>query len=112
MENDFPDSDGDFRAPDGLSDRATELWHAVVPSRGRSAERLAAIEQALRALTLTDQAAAELAVAGSLTTTTKSSGAMHINPLTKVERENRAQFVRLWRALNLTINRREDGHNP
>jgi hypothetical protein len=34
-----------------------------------------------------------------MTTTTKSPGAVHLNPLLKVEKDNRQLFARLWGSL-------------
>jgi len=36
-----------------------------------------------------------------LTTTTKTTGAIHLHPCLKVERENRALFAKLWHQLGL-----------
>lgn len=85
-------------APEGLSERSCELWQSVVGNS--SPGRQAAIEQALRALDRADQAAAELKALG-LTTTTKTTGAVHVHPLVKVERECRQQFLRAWSSLHL-----------
>jgi phage terminase small subunit len=97
-----------FEPPQHLSARAQSLWHAVVPSRARSPERLALLQVALESLDRADQA--RLAVEkNGMTTTTKTTGAVHLHPLLRVEREARQQFSRLWEQLNLSWNPQIDG---
>jgi len=36
-----------------------------------------------------------------MTTTTKTTGAVHLHPLLKVEKESRQQFLRAWAAMGL-----------
>jgi hypothetical protein len=81
--------------PDGLSERSLTLWHSVVPARAVSPARTAVIEEALRALDRADEARRVLADEG-MVSKTESTGALHIHPLTRVERENRQLFARLW----------------
>lgn len=88
--------------PSGLSERALYLWGSVVPARARSAGRLAVIEEALRALDRADAARVALDAEG-MVSKTESTGALHVHPLVKVERENRALFVRLWQDLGLAF---------
>lgn len=94
--------------PDHLSDRAKELWRAVVPGRARSPERLALLQTALEALDRAEQCRIELERQG-LTTTTKTTGAVHMNPLLRVEKDNRQLFARLWDMLALRWNPDKDG---
>lgn len=89
-------------APDGLSCRALSLWQAVVPSRAASAGRLAVIEEALRALDRADEARRLVADEG-MVSKTESTGALHVHPLLKVERENRQLFARLWEQLGFYL---------
>lgn len=81
--------------PDHLSERARELWRQVIHG-ARSPGRQALLQTALEALDRADEAREVISREG-LTTTTKTTGAVHIHPLLKVERENRALFARLWK---------------
>lgn len=101
MQNQFP-------PPPQLSDRSKALWSSVVPSRARSAARLAVIETALESLDRANQAAAEIATTG-MTSVTKTTGAIHVHPLVKVERESRQLFAKLWISLNLQFTPSVDG---
>jgi phage terminase small subunit len=92
----------DFEPPAHLSDRARRLWQAVVPSQAITPGRLALVQTALEALDRAEQARVEIA-AGSLTTTTATTKATHLNPLAKLERECRQQFARIWSDLGLAI---------
>jgi hypothetical protein len=76
------------------------MWRDVVPRRARSPERLVLLEQALRALDRADQARAAVDE-GELMSKTQTTGAVHLNPLLKVEREARAQFLTAWSQLSL-----------
>lgn len=97
-----------YPPPAGLSDRARTLWSSVVPSRAVSPGRLAMVTEALRALDRADQAAAAIQAEG-LTFTTATTGAVHVHPLVKVERESRQLFARLWSDLRLDFDRESDG---
>jgi phage terminase small subunit len=85
--------------PEGLSPRAKELW-TLATNRPTSPGRLVAIEQALRSFDLAEEARRQLREQG-LTTTTKTTGTVHVNPLAKIERDNRASFISVWTALHL-----------
>ena len=99
---------GNLDAPPHLSERSATLWRAVVPSRAKSAERQALVIVALDALDLADECRERVRVEG-LTATTKSTGAIHLNPLVKVEKEQRSLFTRVWCQLNFQWNARIDG---
>ncbi len=88
----------EFDPPPHLSPRAADLWRAVVPSRAKSAERLAIITEALTALDRADAAAAQVNSDG-MATVTASTKAIHAHPLLKVERESRQMFLKAWRDL-------------
>lgn len=94
-------NESNHELPEHLSDRAAVLWRDVVPRRAKSPGKVAIVQSALEALDRADAARAEVEVAG-MTTTTKTTGAVHVHPLVKVERESRAQFTKLWGSLNLT----------
>ena len=99
---------GNLDAPSHLSERSAALWRAVVPSRAKSAERQARVIAALEALDLADECLARVREEG-MTTTTKSTGAIHVHPLMKVEKEQRSLFARLWGQLNFQWNAGIDG---
>jgi phage terminase small subunit len=95
--------------PEHLSDRAKTLWHAVLAKKKAVSEgRLAMIQAALEALDRADQCRALIAEQG-LTTVTKTTGAVHVNPLTKIERESRAMFLASWRIAGLSFDPNVDG---
>src|SRR5262245_29842021 len=87
--------------PGGLSNRAQELWRSLVPRRARSPERQALLEAALRALDRAAEAAEVVAREG-MSFTTKKTGAVHMHPMLRVERENKGFFLSVWSALGLT----------
>jgi phage terminase small subunit len=97
-----------FEPPAHLSDRAKALWSALVPDRARSIGRLTLLQAALEALDRADSARKTIGT-GGLTTTTKTTGALHIHPLVKVEREARQQFARIWEQLSFGFDGNEDG---
>jgi P27 family predicted phage terminase small subunit len=97
-----------FEAPAHLSDRSKRLWAELVPRRARSTGRLALLQAALEALDRAEQARSEVST-GKLTTTTETTGAVHVHPLVKVEREARQQFARIWSDLGLSFDAGEDG---
>lgn len=86
--------------PPGLSPDAAAIWSHETRTRTKSAGRLALLEQALRALDRAAALRAQLDRDG-LTTTTKTTGAVHVHPLVKVEAAERALFVKLAKALGL-----------
>lgn len=95
--------------PAGLSDKSAELWRRVVETgRVRSPGRLALLEQALVALDTADAAAALVRAEGLVTRTT-TSGAAHVHPAVKVEREHRQLFARLWMGMGLEWDGSLDG---
>jgi len=96
--------------PAHLTARSQALWRSLVPRRAKSPERLALVQAALEALDRADSAREAIAAAG-LTTTTKTTGAVHLHPLAKLEREARAQFIAAWSALKFTWDSRLDGGN-
>ncbi len=86
--------------PAHLSDRSKALWHEVVPRTAASPERLAVIQVALETLDRADQAREQLDREG-LTFATETTGAVHVHPLVKVERDARSSFVRVWTSIGL-----------
>jgi phage terminase small subunit len=100
--------DDRFAPPKHLSERARQLWLELVPSRCRSIGRLTLLCSALESLDRADTAREAIGPAG-LTTTTKTTGAVHVHPLVKVERESRQQFARIWCDLGLGFDNCVDG---
>ena len=96
-------------APDHLSDRSKALWRGVVPSRAKSAARLALVATALEALDRANECREAIAKEG-MTSRTETTGALHVHPLVKVEAEARRQFAAIWRSLDLQCDRRVDSN--
>jgi len=72
--------------------------------KAKTVPRIALVQAALESLDRADQAREQIAREG-LTFTTKTTGAVHVNPLTKLEKESRAAFVATWAGvLNLSWN--------
>ena len=96
-----------FPPPAHLSERSKHLWLDLVPRQAEKAERLTLLRVALELLDRADGAGETVAREG-LTTTTKRSGAVHVHPLVRVEREARQQFVKVWLALGFQHDESED----
>ena len=98
------------QAPEGLSERAARLWAAEAgPKRRTQSEgRLLLLEQALRHLDRADRLRQTIDAEGP-TTVTKTTGALHLHPLLKVELTERALFVKLARVLELQWAHGTDG---
>jgi phage terminase small subunit len=94
--------------PEDLSAESKDLWTRLVPTAARSVQRRTLLAQGLRALDRADQARREVATQGLLVTTARS-GVAHVNPLLKVESQARLEFLKVWRALNLTWSAQVDG---
>ena len=90
-----------FAPPVHLSDGSKALWSRLVPVRAKSAGRLAIIETALQARDRADAASKIIATEG-MVTKTKKTGAVHLHPLLRVERENRSLFTKLFGQLHLS----------
>ena len=94
--------------PPHLSERSAELWRRLVPGRARSVGRLTLLTAGLEALDRADQAR-RLIDGGELISKTESTGALHVHPGVKIERDNRALFAQIWAKLGLEWNQSEDG---
>ncbi len=86
--------------PKHLSDRSKCLWSEIVGARVINPGRVALFQTALEALDRADEAREGIETQ-SLTTVTETTGAVHVNPLLKVERENRQLFSKIWGTLCL-----------
>jgi phage terminase small subunit len=69
---------------------------------------LALIQSALEALDRADEAAGILRQEG-LTFTTASTGAVHVHPALRIEKDARSHFLAAWRALALEWDAKVDG---
>jgi hypothetical protein len=88
-------------APEGLSEKSRRLWaEAMRSERKWTGPRREGLFQALAALDRADQARETVDREG-LTSVTKSTGATHVHPAVKVEREARAQALRAFETLGL-----------
>ncbi len=96
--------------PVHLSDRSAKLWGQIVGDRAKSPERLALLQTALEALDRADEARVILEAEG-LVFKTETSGALHVHPAVKIEKDSRATFARIWGQLNLEWNREIDGRS-
>ena len=87
-------------APEHLSERARELWAQLAGGKVKGPGPLALFQAALEAMDRADGAREAIAQEG-LTVTTKTTGAVHVHPLVKVESDARRQFAQLWKDLGL-----------
>jgi P27 family predicted phage terminase small subunit len=94
--------------PAHLSERARALWRVLVPRRARSPERLALLTVALEALDRAEQARAQLEQEG-LTRTTETTGTVHLHPASRIEKDARSLFARVWEQLGLAWDANLDG---
>jgi hypothetical protein len=70
--------------------------------------RLVLLQTALESLDRAEEARQAVAVQG-MTSVTERTGAVHCNPLLKVERESRQLFARIWAQLGLHFDINVDG---
>lgn len=93
--------------PHHLSEASKELWRQVVPER-ISTGRLAMVTAALEARDRAEECRLVIEREG-MTTKTESTGALHLHPLLRVEKDNRQLFTRLWQQLRLHFDPTVDG---
>lgn len=94
--------------PEHLSERSQELWRQLVGTRALLPGRLTGLKVALECLDRADEAHQNVNDEG-LTTTIKTTGAVHLHPLLRVEMDARSQFARIWNQLGLTWDHAIDG---
>lgn len=94
--------------PEHLSERAKGLWREVVPRRALSPGRLALLQTALEALDRAEECRVAIGRDG-LVSKTETTGAVHVHPLLKAEKDSRQLFARLWTALDLQWDFEVDG---
>lgn len=87
-------------APDHLSDRASAIWDQIVANYVVEIEGLPLLETALTQYDRAAQARNEIEASG-LSWTNPDSGAVHVNPAAKVERDASKAFRLAWKALDL-----------
>ena len=97
--------------PAHLSDRAKDLWRAVAGGREMSPGRLALFQTALECLDRADQARKAIDRDG-LTFTTESTGAVHLNPIARIEKDSRSAFAKIWKTLGFDWHYAIDGRTP
>jgi phage terminase small subunit len=95
-------------APEHLSPRSQQLWNHLQPAHAKSLERQTLLRAGLECLDRMDEAARLIKTQG-LTSETKSTGAVHLNPLVRIEKDARQQFIAIWCLLRLTFNPLIDG---
>ena len=95
-----------IQPPKHLLPESKRLWATLVPRRIEWPERLALLQSALEARDRAETAREGVAL-NAMTSTTSSTGAVHVHPLVKVEKEARQQFIKAWSALGL-----HEGHTP
>lgn len=88
--------------PDHLSEKAAAIWREVVTTYVVEIEGLPLLEQALTQYDRAAQARREIEREG-LTWTNPDSGAVHVNPAVKAERDATKAFRLAWKALDLDI---------
>jgi hypothetical protein len=82
-------------APGDLSPRAQGIWKdSLADGRIKSAARQSLLYEALRSLDRADECR-ELLAEQELAATTRATGAVHLNPLVKAEREARQLYAKL-----------------
>ena len=81
--------------PESLSEKSKSLWNELGPAHAQSLARQILLAQALICLDRCEECRAAIAAEG-LTSITKTTGALHVHPLLKVEFEARRQFSNLW----------------
>ncbi len=101
---------GDWGVPTHLSDVSKAVWRSVVPERIRSPEKRFALVVALEARDELSRIHSEL-ITADLVSTTKRSGALHINPLIPHAARLRKDFFKSWAALGLNHNGPIDSPN-
>ncbi len=93
-----------IKPPEHLSEKSKDLWERYVGNEINAPARIALFLGGLEALDQADEARVLIKEQG-LVHVTEKTGAVHINPLTKLEKEARAYVLRVFKTLNLTWER-------
>lgn len=95
--------------PEDLNAASKSLWRKIISRKENlSSGRRELIAEAFRCKERLEQVRAELNKS-TLTLTTEKSGAVHLNPLAKLETELRRQLSSMWQSLQLHWEMRIDG---
>lgn len=94
--------------PDDLHESSRELWTQIVGTRAKSPERIALVRVGLEALDRANEAKALIDSEG-MTFKTETTGAIHVHPAVRIEKDSRALFARIWTALALNWSSQVDG---
>ncbi len=89
-------------APEHLSEKAQTLWKELTATKISNTARQALLLTALEALNRAEEARLAIRESG-MVSTTASTGAVHLHPLLKVERENKVLFAKIWGQLGLDL---------
>jgi P27 family predicted phage terminase small subunit len=87
-------------APEHLSTRARDLWNSLGPNYASTTQKQVLLQSALEALDRAEEARRVITAEG-MTKTTGSTGAVHLHPALRVEKDARNQFVMIWGKLGL-----------
>lgn len=96
------DDHGPTPPPDHLSEKAAGIWREVVGAYVLEIEGLPLLEKALTQYDRAVEARREIEEEG-LTWTNPDSGAVHVNPAVKVERDATKAFRLAWKELDLDL---------
>jgi P27 family predicted phage terminase small subunit len=88
--------------PDHISKESKDLWSAYVGTKIHSPGAISLFQEALEALDLCRQAGRLLKDQGLIVTTEKT-GTQHVNPAYTVQKESRAQVIKIFKMLNLNV---------
>jgi len=94
--------------PAHFSERSKTIWRTIGPTHVRSLGRQMYFQSALESLDRAEEARKLIEIEG-LTSKTTSTGALHVHPLAKVEKEHRQLFCKLWDTLKLRFDPQVDG---
>jgi P27 family predicted phage terminase small subunit len=92
--------ESDLEAPAHLSARSRQLWNELKFSQARDIARRALFQSALECLDRADAALQTIEKDGMISKT-RTTGALHVHPAVRIERESRAQFAKIWHSLGL-----------
>ncbi len=94
-------------APENLSEESKVIWSKLI-DRCKSAGRQALLQNALECLDRANEAK-EIVQKEGMTQITESTKAIHLHPLLKVEKDNRALFAKIIGQLSLDWSQLIDG---
>ena len=86
------------KAPDNFSQKAKVLYSEYVGTVIRAPAAIALLVAGLESFDRMNEARSLVRKEG-LTTKTGKSGVLHVHPALAIEKEAKAQFIRIWRTL-------------